>query len=72
MLPSPKESIEQLEYELNDTKGRLDALSFMARIILDSLKIQDKEAYQALKESCLHYAKEHLVCLGDIGKLLLI
>ncbi|EHV5558072.1 hypothetical protein K0W35_004822 [Vibrio parahaemolyticus] len=29
---SPQESIEQLQFELNDTKGRLDALSFMARL----------------------------------------
>lgn len=30
---TPQKSIEQLQLELNDTKGRLDALSFMARII---------------------------------------
>ncbi|ENP7383856.1 hypothetical protein ACWONS_004140 [Vibrio parahaemolyticus] len=29
---SPQESIEQLQFELNDTKDRLDALSFMARL----------------------------------------
>ena len=41
----PQEAIEQLQFELNDTKGRLDALSFMARIILDSVKLQDEEDF---------------------------
>ncbi|HFQ5547766.1 TPA: hypothetical protein ACGUOU_004584 [Vibrio vulnificus] len=65
---SPQESIEQLQFELNDTKGRLDALSFMARIILDSVKLQDEEAYQALKMACLTYSQDHLAALGEIGE----
>ena len=64
----PQESIEQLQFELNDTKGRLDALSFMARIILDSVKLQDEEAYQALKTACLTYSHDHLATLGEIGE----
>ncbi len=59
---------KQLQLELNDTKGRLDALSFMARVILDSVKIQDEEAYQALKMACLTYSQDHLNTLGEIGK----
>ncbi len=65
---SPQESIEQLQFELNDTKGRLDTLSFMARIILDSVKLQDEEAYQALKMACLTYSQDHLAALGEIGE----
>lgn len=38
-----QESIEQLQCELNDTKGRLDVLSFIAQIILDSVKFQDEK-----------------------------
>ncbi|ELB2105347.1 hypothetical protein QNZ87_004547 [Vibrio parahaemolyticus] len=64
----PQKSIEQLQFELNDTKGRLDALSFMARIILDSVKLQDEEAYQALKTACLTYSHDHLATLGEIGE----
>lgn len=64
----PQESIEQLQFELNDTKGRLDTLSFMARIILDSVKLQDEEAYQALKTACLTYSHDHLATLGEIGE----
>ncbi len=29
----PQESIEQLQFELNDTKGRLDALSHLMHFI---------------------------------------
>ncbi|MET2850120.1 hypothetical protein ABXV23_25745 [Vibrio owensii] len=65
---TPQESIEQLQFELNDTKGRLDALSFMARMILDSVKLQDEEAYQALKTACLTYNHDHLATLGEIGE----
>ncbi|HHP0472987.1 hypothetical protein LC147_23565 [Vibrio harveyi] len=68
MYLTPQESIEQLQFELNDTKGRLDALSFMARIILDSVKLQDEEAYQALKMACLTYSQDHLAALGEIGE----
>ncbi|WP_180805842.1 hypothetical protein [Vibrio parahaemolyticus] len=64
----PQESIEQLQFELNDTKGRLDALSFMARIILDSVKLQDEEVYLALKTACLTYSHDHLATLGEIGE----
>ncbi|KFK66624.1 hypothetical protein JS85_24990 [Vibrio vulnificus] len=59
---SPQESIEQLQFELNDTKGRLDTLSFMARIILDSVKLQDEEAYQALKMASLTYSQDPPSC----------
>ena len=65
---SYQETIEQLHFELNDTKGRLDALSFVAHIILDSVKLQDEEAYLALKTACLTYSQEQLVCLGEIGE----
>ncbi len=68
MQLTTKESITQLQLELNDTQGRLDALSFMARIILDSVKLQDKEAYQALKTACLTYSQDHLATLGEIGE----
>ncbi len=68
MSLTTKESITQLQMELNDTQGQLDTLSFMARIILDSVKLQDKEAYQALKTACLTYSQEHLATLGEIGE----
>ncbi|EHH1079240.1 hypothetical protein J7I01_004976 [Vibrio parahaemolyticus] len=65
---SPKESIEQLQFELNDTNGRLDALSFIARVFLDCIKAQDKDAYLELKTVCLAYSQQHLICLGEIGE----
>ncbi|WP_422530546.1 hypothetical protein [Vibrio harveyi] len=40
----------------------------MARIILDSVKLQDEEAYQALKMACLTYSQDHLAALGEIGE----
>ncbi|MGR5160070.1 hypothetical protein [Vibrio owensii] len=57
-----------MQFELNDTKGRLDALSFMVRIILDSVKLQDEEAYQALKTACLTCSYDHLTILEEIGE----
>ncbi|MBE3902236.1 hypothetical protein HJ158_24540 [Vibrio parahaemolyticus] len=68
MRLSPKESIKQLQSESNYTNGRLDALSFIARIILDSLKVQDKAAYLELKTACLAYSQQHLICLAEIGE----
>ncbi|KFK54619.1 hypothetical protein JS83_25375 [Vibrio vulnificus] len=64
---SPQESIEQLQFELNDTKGRLDTLSFMARIIFDSVKLQDEDAFQALQMACLTYSQDLLAALVEIG-----
>ncbi|MCR9655967.1 hypothetical protein NB537_14370 [Vibrio parahaemolyticus] len=65
---SPKESIKQLQSDSNYTNGRLDALSFMARVVLDSLKVQDKAAYLELKTACLAYSQQHLICLAEIGE----
>ncbi|HIF6163626.1 hypothetical protein [Vibrio parahaemolyticus] len=40
----------------------------MARIILDSVKLQDEEAYQALKMACLTYSQDYLATLREIGE----
>ncbi|MCG9660978.1 hypothetical protein [Vibrio mediterranei] len=68
MNHSTKDAIEQLAFESNQDKGRIDALSFIARLILDGMKMQDKEAYQSLKTACLEYSHQHVICLGEIGE----
>ncbi len=43
-------------------------MSFIARVILDSLKVQDKNAYLELKTACLAYSQQHLICLAELGE----
>ncbi|MFA0053646.1 hypothetical protein [Vibrio echinoideorum] len=63
-----KDVVEQLEFESNDQKGRLEALSFIMQVMLDRVKHDDIGAYQDIKRLCLdsgRYSRETLMKIGE-------
>ena len=63
-----KDVVEQLEFESNDQKGRLEALSFIMQVMLDRVKHDDIGAYQDIKRLCLdsdRYSRETMMEIGE-------
>jgi len=63
-----RDALKQLEFESNDQKGRLEALSFIVQVMLDKMKHDELGAYQELKRLCLdssQYSRETMMEIGE-------
>jgi len=59
-------SLDKLEVESNEHRGRLDALNMLAKIFLEGLKEQNQAGYDDLKEMCMAIATENVAAAESV------